>query len=146
MSLVRVRWDKLPFNFDSFRSNTPPFSFLCVSVISLAEESSDTHTLMSVVLWFHLWHGPRFISRQQRFPPRPDWPRGAKQVSDRTGVESLTLPLPRRNRLANVREAWTLCKTIQGRSASNLITAAENRARSRIPEVWKVCWRPGTRL
>lgn len=50
MSPVRVRWDKLPFNFNSFRSNVPPFSFLCVSVISLAEESSDTHTLMSVVL------------------------------------------------------------------------------------------------
>lgn len=75
------------------------------------------HTRMSQELWFPLTR-PRFISYQERFPLSSDWLRGLKQVSDRTGVESLTLPRLERNWLACT---WvcslkrTLCKTIQDR-------------------------------
>lgn len=65
-----------------------------------------------------------------------------KQVPDRTGVGSLTLPWLERNWLAYV---WvcaakrTLCKTIQGSSILNLIIVPDKRVRLGIPEVWKVC-------
>lgn len=90
------------------------------------------HTQMSQKLWF-LRYGPDlFHASKASLSLLIGW---LKQVSARTGVGSLTLPRLERNWLTR---AWvwsprrTLCKTIQGRMALDLIINLHKRVRSGI--------------
>lgn len=96
MSLIQVSRNS-SFNVNFF-SCLYVFPSVCVCQSSRGEQ---WHTDESSVVILS-WTGPRFISLQPRFPLFSDWLRGLRQVSDRTGVELLTLPRLERNWLACV--------------------------------------------
>lgn len=125
------------FNFFFFCLCEPLFLRVSES-FSLTEESSDTR--MSQVLWFPLNGAQIYFIPAKSFTLLSDWLRGVKQVSDRTGVDILTLSWLERN--------WPACVNVcvqpgghfarqsKGRSASTLITVRDKRVRSGLAEVW----------